>query len=97
MYTKGGGSGNITLQSSFEYYKKVGNKIGKKIQDRFKIQFVYVIDQLQYDKDAKAIGLKCSNCGAPVASLGYKTCSYCGTGIQDLVKKNWSLNKINQD
>lgn len=97
MYTKSGGSGNITLQASFEYYKKIGDKIGKKVQDRLKIEFVYIIDELQYDGEVKAIGLKCPNCGAPVTSLGNKVCSYCGTGIKDLVKKNWVLNKIKQD
>ncbi len=97
MYTKSGDSANITFQSSFEYYKKIGDKIGKKVQDRLKVEFVYIIDEAEYSGDIKAVGLKCPNCGAPVASLGYKVCSYCGTGIKDLVKKNWVLNKVKQD
>ncbi len=42
------------------------------------------------------IALNCPNCGAPIKDLGVKTCSYCGTGVIDLVKKTWILNDIQE-
>lgn len=95
-YEKTTNSANLYFQSSFEYYEKVGNKVGKVVQDRVKTEFVYVIDELSFNHK-KALGLKCPNCGAPVKTLGNKVCEYCGVGIRDIVKKSFIFNKIIQD
>lgn len=84
----------IEFQTSLEYFYKKGNEIGKKIQDRFRVEFIYIIDESKVDVDKKILGLNCPNCGAPITHVGVKTCVYCGTGINEIVKRVWSLNNI---
>lgn len=95
-YEKTSNSANLYFQTSFEYYEKIGDKVGKVVQDRVKTEFVYVIDGLSFD-NKKSLGLKCPNCGAPVKTLGNKVCEYCGVGIRDIVIKSFIFNKIIQD
>lgn len=83
----------IYLATSFEYFKKE-NGIKKKVQKRIKTEYIYVIDSNQVKGSLKALGLNCPNCGAPIKSLDKKVCSYCQTGIVDLVKKSFVLNDI---
>ena len=70
------------------------NGIKKKVQKRIKTEYIYVIDSNQVKGSLKALGLNCPNCGAPIKSLDKKVCSYCQTGIVDLVKKSFVLNDI---
>lgn len=96
-YEKKASNASLVFQTSFEYFLKEGNKIGKKVQDRLKIEFIYILDEAKYDKKTQGIILHCPNCGAPVKSLGFKNCEYCGIRITDLPKKTWYLNKITQN
>lgn len=80
----------IYLASSLEYVEN-----GKKIQTRFMVEYIYIIDSLKVGS-VKALGLNCPNCGAPVKKLGHKSCEYCGTGVLDIVKKNWIANNIRE-
>jgi len=79
----------IVIGSSFEYILN-----DKKIQDRAKVEFIYVIDAEKINPNQKLIGLNCPNCGSPIKTLGLKHCSYCGTGIKDVVKKVWICNDV---
>lgn len=83
------------IASSLEYYK-VENETRKKIQDRFVVEFIYIIDVSKYGDNNKAIGLNCPNCGASIKSVGHISCIYCGTSIKGIVKKNWSANNISR-
>lgn len=96
-YEKNGGIATIYFQSALEYFYKENNEIGKKVQDRFKLEFIYIIDESKVEESKRVLGLNCPNCGAPITSLGEKVCYYCGTGIKNLVKKTWSLNNINNE
>lgn len=96
-YEKEDGIATIYFQSALEYFYKENNNIGKKVQDRFKLEFIYIIDESKLEESKRVLGLNCPNCGAPIISLGEKVCNYCGTGIKDLVKKTWNLNNINND
>ena len=93
-YDKLDGVATIYFGSSFEYYMKKDNDIRKKVQDRVKVEFIYVYDIDKVDFDNKLLGLNCPNCGSPIKSLGIKNCSYCGTGIVDVVNKVWNCNDI---
>lgn len=93
-YEKSESIATIQFQTSLEYFCKKGSEIGKKIQDRFRIEYVYVIDESKVDIEIKTLGLNCPNCGAPVKHTGVKICTYCGTGIKEIVKRVWSLNNI---
>lgn len=79
----------IIIGCSFEYMLN-----DKKVQDRAKVEFVYIIDEQEIDPNQKLIGLNCPNCGSPIKTLGNKYCSYCKTGIKDLVKKSWTCNDV---
>lgn len=96
-YKKDDTNATIVFQTAFEYFLKEGDKIGKKHQDRIKIEFIYLLDETNYDKKTRALMLHCPNCDAPVRKLGHKTCEYCGTLISDIPKRNWFLNKIIQN
>lgn len=94
-YFKSGGIATLTFQTSFEYNYKENGVTKRKIQDRINTEMIYVYDVSKSNKLAvKALGLNCPNCGAPVTSLGEKTCEYCGSGVKDIVKKNWVINKF---
>ena len=85
----------ITLASSVEYFYKKDNETGKKVQTRFKCEYIYIIDSEKVG-NVKALGLNCPNCGAPIKTLGHKYCEYCNTGVIDIVKKNWTINNIKE-
>ncbi len=93
-YEKSDSIATIVMESSLEYYYKEDNKINKKVQDRFKVEIVYVIDASKVDKEKKLLGLNCPNCGAPITSLGIKKCKYCDTGISDIIKRTWVINNM---
>lgn len=92
-YENKNGVATITISSSFEYIFKNNNK-EKKIQDRAKTEFIYIIDSSEVEDSKKILGLNCPNCGAPITSLGNKTCKYCKTSIIDIVKRVWSINDV---
>ena len=77
-----------------QYYLTTDKKRRKKIQDRYKINFVYIIDSNQVNDHEKLLGLNCPNCGAPITDTGVKTCKYCGSGALEIVKRVWVFNNI---
>lgn len=92
-YEKNSGVATMRIDTSFWYYETYGLNQRKKIQDRVRCEFIYVIDSSKLS-NVKAIGLNCPNCGSPITSLGYKTCSYCGSGVMDIVNKVWLINDL---
>lgn len=90
-------SATLVFTTTLEYFYKVGEKTGKKIQDRLKTELVYVLDKEEYGFTTKSVGVNCPNCGAPVKKLGEKKCTYCGTALGILTKNVWNVNNIIQD
>ena len=95
-YEKNKSIATITTETGLEYYYKEDNKIKKKIQNRYKVELIYVIDANLVPKDKKLLGLNCPNCGAPITTLGEKKCTYCNTGIKDIIKRTWVINNIKE-
>lgn len=95
-YEKKDGIASISFQTSLEYSYKEDNSVRKKIQTRYKTEFIYIIDASKLDKKVKALGINCPNCGAPIKTLGHKHCEYCNTGVVDIVKKTWIINNIKE-
>lgn len=93
-YEKKNGIAIISFQTALEYLYKKNDSSLKKIQDRLYTEFIYIIDAKKVGNNTKSIGLNCPNCGAPITHLGNKVCSYCGSGVVDLVKYTWLLNAI---
>lgn len=93
-YEKKDDIATIYFQTSLEYMYKKNDNDFKKVQDRFETEYIYIIDVDKIDSRVKQIGLNCPNCGAPIKSIGNKTCQYCGSGVVDVVKHTWYLNNI---
>lgn len=92
-YEKDSGIATITIGSSFQYIlKENGND--KKVQDRAKVEFIYIIDESKVKINKKVLGINCPNCGAPITSLENKACSYCSTSVVDIVKRVWTINDV---
>lgn len=95
-YTKKSGMIILVFQTSLEYLYRKNNDDYDKIQDRFNTEFIYIYDDSKISKDQNLISINCPNCGAPIRNLGVRVCSYCGTGVIDIVKRTWILNDISQ-
>ncbi|WP_031554292.1 zinc ribbon domain-containing protein [Oribacterium sp. FC2011] len=107
-YLRGAGACTIHAQTSASYERKVkvGTKANaskesdsgwkmRKIQTVFHTELVYVQDAEK--TQGKMLGYNCPNCGAPVKGLGSKVCPYCGTGLESLNIRVWTINKIVED
>ena len=99
-YTKQGGRCIVSFQCSLQSKHSVTNRDGKIIkgsaqdweQSRWQADLLYVQDVSQVDAaDEMDLGLTCPNCGAPIKSLGEKTCSYCGAGIIEINLHAWNF------
>lgn len=88
------GIATMVFQTSFEYSLSLDGKRSKKVQDRYRVEFIYIIDSKKAKKKAKSLGLNCPNCGAPITDVGIKVCKYCGSGNVEVVKRVWVLNNI---
>lgn len=92
-YNKANGFAIITIGCSFEYIKKENGK-DKRIQDRARLQYIYVTQYDKVDYTKKSFSINCPNCGSPYVDYKNKRCSYCGSLVQPLVKNVWVLNDI---
>ncbi len=88
------GIATIYFGTAFEYFYKKNQEVFHKKQDRIITECIYVIDSNQVDSKLKALGLNCPNCGAPIKSLKHKKCSYCNSGVIDLVTRSFTINNI---
>lgn len=84
-YKKEKGTASIFFSSSYQYIK-VSNGVEKKIQDRAKLQFLYVYDEKEVPT---TFSIRCPNCGSPIKSLGEKKCSYCGSLVKEVYSKTF--------
>jgi len=93
-YQNKNGIATMYFQTSLEYYLSFNGKRKKKVQDRYKVDFIYIIDSKKVHKKVKSLGLNCPNCGAPITDVGVKVCKYCGSGDIEIVKRVWIFNNI---
>lgn len=94
-YVNNGKSATIKLASSLEFkYRKNGDSF-KKYQMRVISEVIYVLDSQKIHVNKKNIGLNCPNCGAPIREIT-DHCKYCDSGLVDVVKRTWILNKISK-
>lgn len=92
-YRKENGICTIKFSSAFQYYLVVdGNS--KKVQDRVKTEFIYIIDENKVPASKKVLGIHCPNCGSPIKNLGEKKCDYCGGAVRELFGKVFICNDI---
>lgn len=93
-YEKTKSIATIYISTALEYLYLKNNKLECKVQDRYKLEFVYVIDEENVEKDKKLIGLNCPNCGAPIKTTKNQKCPYCKTEVITLPKRVWVCNDI---
>ncbi len=103
-YSKVPGKCVITFQSSLQcihYKEKQGTLTeGSKdltYQTKYDVDMIYIQDRdkLEEDQDS-ARAYNCPNCGAPIRSLKYKSCEYCGCGIEEYNIKVWSFSAVRE-
>lgn len=92
-YVKEKGIVTLYLSTSFEYYLVIDSN-SRKVQDRCKLEYIYIYDIDKVDADLKVLGLHCPNCGSPLKTLGDKNCEYCGGSVIDVYKKVFTCNDI---
>ncbi|MFA5657988.1 MAG: zinc ribbon domain-containing protein [Oscillospiraceae bacterium] len=99
-YKKQSGTCVITLQSAVSYKHYIASKDtliegDRELteQTRYNTELVYVQDLKQVGSSYNnAVGTSCPNCGAPITSLGNKTCEYCGMAVQEINVYVWSIS-----
>ena len=94
-YEKKDAIATIKIHIALEYIYREDNKSPQKIQTRFELEYIYVIDEEKIGT-LKGVGLNCPICGAPIKNLGDKMCDYCGSGVIDILKRTWVLNNIRE-
>ena len=105
QYEKRPGCCAVTFQSAVEYvYGRTRNGekevMPDRIQTRYEIEWIYVQDAERYRNaagSAGAVGVSCPNCGAPIKNLGAKFCESCGSAVEVINSRVWSLEHIKED
>lgn len=92
-YKKDNSVATIYFSSSFQYFLETGSK-SVKIQDRAKVEFIYIIDEDEVKENLNVLGIHCPNCGSPIKNLGEKKCSYCGSAVKEIIGKVFICNDI---
>ena len=100
-YQKLGGSCVITLQSAVEYYygREVEGRTGeapKRTQTKYNLELMYIQDAALISGRTTGQSTVCPQCGAPVNRLGNKKCEYCGSYVEPINIRSWSLTKISE-
>ncbi len=102
-YRKLNGTCVITLQTSvgyIHYIEEHGSVVtgssSIKEQTRYNIELQYIQDVNQVAEGETAVGTNCPNCGAPITSIGEKTCLYCGLAVTEVNINTWALNRYTE-
>ena len=103
-YSKTPGKCLITFQSAIQciHYKERYDDLieGSKeltYQTKFDVDMIYIQDRDKLEEDLDgARAYNCPNCGAPIKSLKYKSCEYCGCGIEEYNIKVWSFSSVRE-
>ena len=105
QYRKTAGRCIITFQSSLECYYYLTDtsssiKNGSttyRYQTKYNTDLIYIQDRNLVENELdRALGINCPNCGAPLSSLGAKTCEYCGSPIIEINIHAWSFSNIEE-
>ena len=92
-YKKDGKTASIFFASAYEYVLRVDGK-EKKVQDRAKVEFIYVLDEAELSDKQNVIDIHCPNCNSPITNLGNHKCSYCGTAVVLVLGRVFACNDI---
>ena len=101
-YIKKDGMATIRINTTLSYYyktnkKKVKNYSDIKKETRYTTEFVYVYDEARFEHKPMEFSIHCPNCGAPLKSLDYSSCKYCGSHIEKINLKAWKMISYKED
>ncbi len=105
QYRKTPGRCIITFQSALECYHYVTDSSGNvtagqkeyKYQTKYNVDIIYIQNRDLVENELEnALGVNCPNCGAPLSSLGAKTCEYCGSPIIEINIHAWSFSNVKE-
>ncbi|MCD7773819.1 MAG: zinc ribbon domain-containing protein [Ruminococcus sp.] len=85
-YLRNGEEAQITFEAAVGYALN-----GRPSQHKYKANYTYF---LSYGARGENESLKCSNCGAPIESIGVKVCPYCSEVIEASVERTWKITDI---
>ena len=89
-------------EDSFDHFKIHNTVVSNYKKERgiatitFSIAFeyIYVYDLKDIPSEENVLGIHCPNCGSPITSLGYKSCSYCGSQVKEIISRVFVCNNI---
>lgn len=88
-YDRKGRDKIITYQASVQY----DGRDGRHCQRRLVLKYIAAYSA---DPTDNIEVIKCPNCGAPVPTMGEKTCSYCGASLVTHAGAGWVLIKLSE-
>ncbi len=94
-YFREEGTCSIIAETGASYMpEQKGSEPPLRKQAVFETELLYIQDE---DKvQGRALGVNCPNCGAPVHALGVKKCPYCGTGLEPVNIRVWTIAGIKE-
>lgn len=101
-YRKDKGRCSIVFQTAVEHvhYQEQGSKVIKGRSDRLEqakynveVSYIQDLEQVENISDM-GLAMICPNCGAPLPSLGAKTCAYCDSPVVELNIKAWNFTDV---
>ena len=103
-YIKNGITATIIFEISVGCYSYIVDRNGAvvfgdknlKTQTVYEVGLTYVQDADRITNQNEALGINCPNCGAPVTSLGEKTCKYCGTAVKEVNTRAWKFDSVRE-
>lgn len=103
-YIKNGITATIIFEISVGCYSYIVDRNGAvvfgdknlKTQTVYEVGLTYVQDADRVTNQNEALGINCPNCGAPITSLGEKTCKYCGTAVKEINTRAWKFDSVRE-
>ncbi len=101
-YRKDKGRCSIVFQTAAEHihYQEQNSAVIKGHRERleqakYNVEVSYIQDQEQVENLSDAgLAMVCPNCGAPLSSLGAKTCAYCDSPVLEFNIRVWNFTDV---
>ena len=91
-YKKLYGTSTIKFQTAFQYTPDESKGGRRTTQEKAETEYTFKVKDKAGGTNA---ALRCGHCGAPVARLGDKSCTYCGNEVILDMEQAWEITDIN--
>lgn len=104
QYRKTKGRCSIVFQSAMEsvHFAEKGGSIirgrnDRREQSKYNVEMIYIQDREQIENlGDRGLALNCPNCGAPIQSIGMKTCQYCDSPVMEFNICTWNFSDVRE-